>query len=119
MPIRASSRVLGMVCFFCYSVHPLTGNSHLFLFTFKITSFISLQLYGYSTEGVCWNIIYCSVFIPVHFNIIYYNYRFWYIWAAESITFLTVCSHVVATRLLYSYNLCVDISGENDIMFTT
>jgi hypothetical protein len=86
--------------FFCFSVHPHTGNSHLLLFAFVTNSLISLQ--GYSTEGVCWNIIYYSVFVPVFYTIIYYCYPICYIWVADSVTLLTVCSHVVASRLSYS-----------------
>jgi hypothetical protein len=44
-------------------------------------SFISLQSHGYLTEGVCLNITYGSVFVPVHYShgIIYYCYHFHYI----------------------------------------
>ena len=98
---NASSRIKlsfgnGLFLLLCFSVHPLACNSHLFLSTFK-TSFVLLQPYGYSTEGVCQNIIYGSVFAPVRYSFIYYCYRYSYIWIADLFTF-RFCSHVVASR---------------------
>jgi len=104
--------------FLSFLVHPFTDDSHSLLSHSRLPHSFHYNLTGTRLRG-CVGILYirCSVFVSVRYTFIYYCYRFSYIWYSDSVTFLTVCTHVVASRLSYSYTANLLAQFHNSALF--